>query len=24
MYFNTPCEVRNDPEGEGLRLMAQP
>jgi para-nitrobenzyl esterase len=23
MYFNTPCEVRNDPEGEGLRLMAQ-
>jgi len=22
MYFNTPCEVRNDPEGEGLRLMA--
>jgi para-nitrobenzyl esterase len=24
MYFNTPCEVRNDPEGEGLRMMAQP
>src|SRR6266481_2069708 len=24
MYFNTPCEVRNDPEREGLRLMAQP
>jgi para-nitrobenzyl esterase len=24
MYFDTPCEVRNDPEGEGLRLMAQP
>jgi para-nitrobenzyl esterase len=23
MYFNTPCEVRNDPEGEGLKLMAQ-
>jgi para-nitrobenzyl esterase len=23
MYFETPCEVRNDPEGEGLRLMAQ-
>lgn len=23
MYFDTPCEVRNDPEGEGLRLMAQ-
>ncbi len=23
MYFNTPCEVRNDPEGDGLRLMAQ-
>ena len=22
MYFDTPCEVRNDPEGEGLRLMA--
>jgi para-nitrobenzyl esterase len=24
MYFDTHCEVRNDPEGEGLRLMAQP
>jgi para-nitrobenzyl esterase len=23
MYFDTPCEVRNDPEGEGLRLIAQ-
>jgi para-nitrobenzyl esterase len=23
MYFDTPCEVRNDPEGEGLKLMAQ-
>ena len=23
MYFDTPCEVRNNPEGEGLRLMAQ-
>jgi para-nitrobenzyl esterase len=23
MYFNTPCEVRNDAEVEGLRLMAQ-
>lgn len=23
MYFDTPCEVRNDPEGQGLRLMAQ-
>jgi len=23
MYFNTPCEVRNDPEGEGLKLMAE-
>jgi len=23
MFFDTPCEVRNDPEGEGLRLMAQ-
>jgi para-nitrobenzyl esterase len=23
MYFDTPCEVRNDPEGEGLRLMAR-
>jgi para-nitrobenzyl esterase len=23
MYFDAPCEVRNDPEGEGLRLMAQ-
>jgi len=21
MYFDTPSEVRNDPEGEGLRLM---
>jgi len=21
MYFDTPYEVRNDPEGEGLRLM---
>src|SRR5258708_7859682 len=24
MYFDTPCEVRNEPEREGLRLMAQP
>jgi para-nitrobenzyl esterase len=23
MYFETPCAVRNDPEGEGLRLMAK-
>jgi len=23
MYFDTPCEVRNDPEEEGLRLMTQ-
>jgi para-nitrobenzyl esterase len=23
IYFDTPCKVRNDPEGEGLRLMAQ-
>jgi len=23
IYFDTPCEVRNDPEGEGLRLIAQ-
>src|SRR5467141_2113584 len=23
MYFDTPCKVRNNPEGEGLRLMAQ-
>jgi para-nitrobenzyl esterase len=23
MYFNTPCEVRNDPEGSGLKLIAQ-
>jgi para-nitrobenzyl esterase len=23
LYFDTPCEVRNNPEGEGLRLMAQ-
>ena len=23
MYFDTPCKVRNDPEGEGLRLIAQ-
>ncbi len=22
MYFNAPCAVRNDPEGEGLRLIA--
>jgi para-nitrobenzyl esterase len=22
MYFDTPCEVLNDPEGEGLRLIA--
>jgi para-nitrobenzyl esterase len=22
MYFDTPCQVRNDPEGEGLRLIA--
>jgi len=24
MYFDTPCTVRNNPEGEGLRLIAQP
>ena len=24
MYFDTPCEVRNDPEEEGLKLMTQP
>jgi para-nitrobenzyl esterase len=23
MYFDTPCQVRHDAEGEGLRLMAQ-
>jgi para-nitrobenzyl esterase len=23
MYFDTPCAVRNDPEGEGLRLIAK-
>jgi para-nitrobenzyl esterase len=23
MYFDTPCAVRNDPEAEGLRLIAQ-
>jgi para-nitrobenzyl esterase len=23
MYFDTPCVVRNNPEGEGLRLIAQ-
>jgi para-nitrobenzyl esterase len=23
MYFDAPCEVRTDPEGEGLRLIAQ-
>jgi hypothetical protein len=23
MYFDTPCEVRNDPEGKGLRLITQ-
>ena len=23
IYFDTPCVVRNDPEGEGLRLIAQ-
>jgi para-nitrobenzyl esterase len=23
MYFDTSCEVRNDPEGKGLRLIAQ-
>jgi para-nitrobenzyl esterase len=23
MYFDTPCEVRNDPEGNGLRLITQ-
>jgi para-nitrobenzyl esterase len=23
MYFDTPCAVRNDPEGEGLRLIAE-
>jgi para-nitrobenzyl esterase len=24
MYFDTPCEVRNDPEREGLRLIYSP
>jgi para-nitrobenzyl esterase len=23
MYFDSPCEVRNDPEGKGLRLITQ-
>ena len=23
MYFDTSCEVRNDPEGKGLKLIAQ-
>jgi para-nitrobenzyl esterase len=23
MYFDTPCHVQNDPEGEGLRLISQ-
>jgi para-nitrobenzyl esterase len=23
MYFNAPCEVRNDPEGKGLRIITQ-
>jgi len=23
MYFDTPCEVRTDPEGKGLRLITQ-
>ena len=23
MYFDTPCELRNDPEGKGLRLITQ-
>jgi para-nitrobenzyl esterase len=23
MYFDAPCAVRNDPEGEGLRLIAK-
>jgi len=23
MYFDTPCRVHNDPEGEGLRLIAE-
>lgn len=23
MYFNAPCEVRNDPEGKGLKIIAQ-
>ena len=23
MYFDTPCKVRNDPEGKGLRLITQ-
>jgi para-nitrobenzyl esterase len=23
LYFDTPCEVRNDPEGKGLRLITQ-
>jgi len=24
MYFDTPCAVRNEPEAEGLKLMAKP
>ena len=23
MYFDTPCEVRNDPEGKGLKIIAK-
>jgi para-nitrobenzyl esterase len=23
MYFDTPCEVRNDPEGKGLKIISQ-
>ena len=23
MYFDTPCEVRNDPEGKGLKIITQ-
>ena len=23
MYLDTPCEVRNDPEGKGLRLITE-
>jgi para-nitrobenzyl esterase len=24
MFFDAPCEVRNDPEGRGLKIIAQP